>query len=144
MNKGRCTKYLPYILISIYIAGVLWITIINREKSDKPPMLTPFWEYIRVIKNQSRRYYLGQIIGNIALFIPFGFLIPSLPKVQGVKLNRILICGFCFSTLIELTQYATHRGLLEFDDIFNNTVGAVLGGLLFRLIYNRLHKGNSD
>ena len=79
MKKDGCIKYLPYILLGTYLIVILWITILNREHSDKPPMLTPFWEYVRVIRNQSRKYYIRQIVCNIALFIPFGFLFAALP-----------------------------------------------------------------
>lgn len=35
------------------------------------------------------------------------------------------------SALIELTQYISARGLSEVDDIISNTVGAIIGYLLW-------------
>ena len=35
--------------------------------------------------------------------------------------------GFIFSSVIELSQLALKRGLCEFDDVFHNTLGCVIG-----------------
>ena len=35
--------------------------------------------------------------------------------------------GFVFSSVIELSQLVLKRGLCEFDDVFHNTLGCVIG-----------------
>ena len=35
--------------------------------------------------------------------------------------------GFIFSSVIELSQLLLKRGLCEFDDVFHNTLGCVIG-----------------
>jgi glycopeptide antibiotics resistance protein len=68
--------------------------------------------------------------------VPFGILIPLLnPKIRSFM--KILLSGLLFSLIIELVQYFTGRGLFEFDDLFNNTVGAIIGYLLFLYFYWR-------
>lgn len=69
--------------------------------------------------------YFKQILLNIAMFIPIGFLLAlkkgwkSIPVALGISL------------IIELTQLMSRRGLFEFDDVIHNTLGALLGcGLL--------------
>ncbi|WP_288535663.1 VanZ family protein [uncultured Ruminococcus sp.] len=37
-----------------------------------------------------------------------------------------------FSAAIEITQYFTGRGLCEFDDVFNNTLGACIGFIIWK------------
>ena len=66
------------------------------------------------------------------MFVPFGAFI-------GCRFNKMTIIqaaflGGVFSSIIEITQYFTRRGLLEFDDVFNNTFGAVLGFVFVKLI----------
>lgn len=63
----------------------------------------------------------GDIIKNIALFIPFGFIIGGR---KGVAIGFILSCG------IETTQYLTRLGYCELDDVLNNTIGALIGSLI--------------
>ena len=142
MKKSGFKKYFPYVLFGLYIVFILWITLLNRNNGINRSTLTPFWEYARVIKNQGRRYFLGQIIGNITLFIPLGFMLPFLPKFKNVKLVKVFLIGLCFSVFIELTQYVTGRGLMEFDDAFNNTLGAVTGYGANKLIKILLHRHN--
>lgn len=43
----------------------------------------------------------------------------------------VLIC-FSFSLFIEATQLFLKLGLAEFDDIFENTIGALLGALIYQ------------
>ena len=88
-------------------------------------MLTPFWEYKELIHNADKFYRLGQIIGNIAMFIPLGVFLCRINR--RFDFVHIGIIGFVFSVFIELTQFLTGRGLLEFDDIFHNTLGDVIG-----------------
>jgi len=78
-------------------------------------------------------YQLLYSVGNVVMFIPFGLLMPILYK----KMNHwlyIVFIGFSCSLVIELVQAAftlTRRGTV--DDLFFNTVGALLGYLLFRI-----------
>ncbi len=45
-----------------------------------------------------------------------------------------IIIGSLLSTVIEVIQLFFHRGLFEFDDIFHNTLGTVIGIGVFVLI----------
>ena len=111
-------------LFAIYILAVLWITLIDREFGNRRAMLVPFWEFANVIKGIRRSFFIGQILGNLVMLMPLGFMLPFIKKVS---MKQVLLISLCFSAFIELTQFITGRGLMEFDDVFNNTVGAVLG-----------------
>ena len=87
-------------------------------------MLIPFWEFANVIKGVERSFYIKQILGNLTMLLPFGFMLPMLKKVT---LKQVLLISMFFSIGIEVMQFITGRGLMEFDDVFNNTVGAVIG-----------------
>ena len=45
-----------------------------------------------------------------------------------------LITGIFLSVLIEVIQLIYHRGLFEFDDIVHNTLGNVIGILVFMFV----------
>ena len=62
-----------------------------------------------------------QILTNVAMFIPIGVLAGWLWKWKG------LFVAAGLSLLVEVFQLITSRGLLEFDDVFHNMIGAVLG-----------------
>ena len=139
MKKGRYIKYFPLALFCLYLIVVLWITLIDREFGKRRSMLIPFWEYAKVITNDRRSFFIRQIIGNILLLIPLGFLVSFLPNRKDIKWKSVLLSALCFSAFIELTQFVTGRGLMEFDDVFNNTVGAVIGYGMCKIINGFLH-----
>lgn len=118
-------------LFSVYIAIVLWITLIDREWGDHKAKLLPFWELANVIKGVERSFYIKQIVGNLTMLLPLGFMLPMLKKVT---LKQVLLISMLFSISIEVVQFVTGRGLMEFDDVFNNTVGAVLGYIIYHEI----------
>ena len=56
-----------------------------------------------------------------------------------------VIAGCLFSGTIEIMQYITGRGLTEVDDVITNTIGAVVGVLMYsitRLMIDRLTLGS--
>ena len=55
----------------------------------------------------------------------------------------VLIC-FSFSVLIEATQLFLKLGLAEFDDIFENTIGAFVGALLYQGVAVLVRKIRAD
>ena len=71
-------------------------------------------------------------IGNIVMLMPLGvFLCLIYRRLDAIHIGMIgCVCSVC----IELTQYFTGRGLLEFDDIFHNTLGTVIGYFIMKKI----------
>lgn len=78
-----------------------------------------------------------QNILNIIMFMPFGFLVPLIWK-QSRKLSGTVLLGFEFSLLIEFLQLFNRRAT-DIDDLLMNTLGALLGFLLWK-IYQLLVK----
>ncbi len=73
---------------------------------------------------------LEGVILNVLMFVPVGYLVPSVSaKVN--KWWKVLLIGFLFSLLIEFVQLYTHLGYAEIDDLVNNTIGAVLGWIFY-------------
>lgn len=134
-DNKRNLKKIVVVLFAIYIFAVLWITLIDRESGNRRANLVPFWELANVIKGVERSFYIGQIFGNLVMLMPLGFMLPIIRKVS---LKQVLLISLCFSAVIELTQFITGRGLMEFDDVFNNTVGAVLGYKVYDVLRERI------
>lgn len=113
-----------------YIFCVLWITIINRESESIRYNLNLFWEYKELLFGSNKLFFLNQIICNILMLMPLGFILPVINhKIR--KVGYIFIISCTFSIFIEVVQLITGRGLCEFDDIFNNTLGAVIGFFIY-------------
>ncbi|MTI67990.1 MAG: VanZ family protein [Firmicutes bacterium] len=71
------------------------------------------------------------LIGNIGIFIPFGFLIPMTKKSSFYKALGVFIIGLTF---LEVTQLITKRGSFDIDDFILNSLGFSLGYVTFRIL----------
>lgn len=137
-DHQKIIKILCIIAFIVYVVIILHITLLSRTPSVRRKMLTPFWEYRELIYGVDKLYWFGQIIGNIVMLMPLGvFLCLMYRRLNAIHIG---IIGFACSVSIELTQYFTGRGLWEFDDIFHNTLGAVIGYFVMKklLIQNKV------
>lgn len=76
-------------------------------------------------------YVLKQVFLNVALYIPFGFLVSSL--LQNKKsLFTISVLALLFSVSTETIQYFGGR-FTDIDDVLSNVVGAIIGYLLISI-----------
>ncbi len=70
------------------------------------------------------------LVGNVVVFIPFGFLLPYVVK-WGRNFLVMLLNALLFVTGIEVFQLFSAFGAFDVDDILLNTVGAILGYLAY-------------
>lgn len=88
---------------------------------------------------------LKENILNCLLLLPYGCLIPvALGRKIGWKEG--LLIGFRTSSVIEILQLITCRGLFEFDDIVHNGLGCMLGVLLISWFCQKninIHEGEN-
>ena len=84
---------------------------------------TPFWSFRAILAG--RKDLLTQDIMNVAAFIPIGFLLAC--AFDRLKGWQALLIGGGFSVLIESLQFVLRRGFAEFDDVFHNVVGCLIG-----------------
>ena len=86
------------------------------------------WSNINIFQ----QFSLAEMYLNIMLFIPMGYLLPYTFKWfrNDLRIRPVLAC-FVFSFVVENIQLLTMRGLYDVNDIFNNTIGGILGVLLF-------------
>jgi glycopeptide antibiotics resistance protein len=75
---------------------------------------------------------------NILLFIPFGFMLSLIWK-KYETLWKTGLAGLIFSLIIELSQLFNTR-ITDIDDLLMNTLGALTGWVIFRLLKKHLAK----
>ncbi len=96
--------------------------------------LIPFADW-----NVDRGGMFRDILLNVLLFFPFGFLIQMWFRKSKISWVSILIPFVC-SIVIEVLQYVLQLGVSDVTDIISNTFGAFSGAaayLLFNLIFKR-------
>ena len=86
----------------------------------------PFKEIFRYSIGSTK--FIKNIVGNIMLFIPFGFF--SSYYLKNKKMLTPVILTLVTSLTIEVVQYYIGR-VFDIDDIILNVLGGIIGFLLF-------------
>ena len=144
MNLIKLVKwslFVIYLLLTSYIVffarrrhGIVW--------SDEYLNLIPIRRNIEAYlsPDMNRQDFYSNLVGNIFLFIPLPIFVLEL---FDVSIKQVLLVGFVTSLLIECIQYINHIGVADIDDVILNTIGAIIGIFLWRILHQiYTHLGN--
>ena len=108
------------VIFSAYITLLLSITILGRTRGQRSGF-SGMWTSISLLlqKNESILY---DVISNIILFVPYGFLLGIM-----VRPRDSLILVISTTIVIEIVQLITNRGLFEIGDVLFNVLGGLVG-----------------
>ncbi|QIL46804.1 VanZ family protein [Vagococcus coleopterorum] len=135
---GKTTTAARILLVS-YIVTIVWIILFKmvgsldgfREMFYSQPHHVnwiPFKESVIVNHHLQTR----EIIDNLLIFLPFGGLLAlGFKKMNIFKVTGIVMV---FTVAVELLQYTFGLGRADITDVLMNTLGAVLGYLIYRLL----------
>lgn len=104
----------------------LFQLVTSQDLSGGGTNFIPFKEIMRYEVGTSLFY--RQVIGNILLFVPFGYFATSYCKIK--DLGTITLVSILSSATIEVVQHFIGRSF-DIDDIILNVVGGVIGFLLY-------------
>lgn len=131
--KSRVVSILCWSILSLNCSFIYNMTLSGRKIGETHRFeLRPFRSYY-VAFAEGNMEILLQILVNIAMYIPLGFLLPCCFRVFE-KYRYVILATFCGSLVIELVQLIFKLGLFEVDDVINNTLGAVIGIGLFIIL----------
>lgn len=118
------------ILLVEYLVLILSSAVLFRETGiDRDCSFTPFASYALLFDRD--KAVVVEIIINTLAFMPIGFLLGC--AVKNMKWWKVAIFAFGFSLTIELLQLAFSKGITELDDVFHNTIGALIGYGIYSL-----------
>lgn len=138
-KKGKSIiRQMSYLGLIFSIFIILFATIFFIKIKFNPDIyhlnLQPF-KWISEGKIIGFARVTQEIIPNILLFIPLGFLLPSVFERMR-KIYTLLPTALCFSVSIEVFQYFIGR-VSDVDDVIANTLGAVIGFVIFKIFENK-------
>lgn len=141
-------QILLYLISICYVVIVIGATFLSREPSETyndKMNLNLFSSYKEAYHDIGvillNNVLLRNLILNIMLFIPLGFLLP----MYSDKLKKMYIVvpiGLLATLTIEFTQHFNKYGTFEIDDAFNNTVGTLIGYCIFIICFRIKSKEN--
>ncbi len=128
VNHEKFVFYREFLnLIFVIYALLLFQLLTNAELNTTSGFnLVPFTEILRY-KIGTQGFYWN-VIGNILIFVPFGYFVSGYVKAS--KVSHILWISCITSATVEFVQYFIGRSF-DVDDILLNVVGAIIGFLIY-------------
>ena len=112
-----------------YLGVYLYLTFFSRVPDGQHRMrLMPFYSLTHLYGPEGLRVQVfREMILNLALYLPFGALLPGCMR-EGDHAYRISFClGMGMILLTEILQYILCLGLAETDDVIHNALGLLAG-----------------
>lgn len=122
-------------LLTFVTSFILFRTLLNRNLWMNPlSNVMGGWGIWETVNGEQK--LTTECIENVIMMVPFSAtVILTFRKKIGNSLKKILCfsgnIAFEFSLMIEILQLLLRLGTFQLSDIFYNTVGGVLGGLLY-------------
>ncbi len=140
INKEKFTFYKDFytLLFILYMLALYYLLLSTENATAYGSNLVPFKEMTRY--SMGSRGFFYNVMGNIALFIPFGFFVSYYIKAN--KTHQIVLISIITSLTAELIQFKIGRAF-DIDDIILNTIGAIIGFLAYlgiKIIKDKLPK----
>ncbi len=140
-------KGLTRVVLTLYSATVIyWMFLgFGREVHTGGPLqynpvpLRTVSLYFNLDNGLSLINRLVNLLGNVVVFIPFGFLWP-LVKTRSISWLRISLYAVPCILLLECLQMLLHVGSFDIDDLLLNMLGVWTGYGLFRVISCKRNK----
>jgi glycopeptide antibiotics resistance protein len=138
------------ILFALYLILLCYFLFFSEEMGRTAETayyrynLTLFREIRRIFKARKAypQMFLLNIVGNVVGFMPFGYLVPKLTR-RNTTFFFTALFSFELSLCVETLQLVFKRGCFDVDDLLLNTLGGMLGYLVYYLvhyIFNRRKK----
>lgn len=126
------SRQIPADMLVIYVLIILASTVLTRGS-----LYDTEWRELvnlNLIDTWSERlsgdfYGKSELLLNFCMLLPVGVLFPWATK-RGIVLTAI--AGLGLIVVIEFAQLVTRRGFFELTDIFDNTVGVIIGYGIYR------------
>lgn len=123
------------VLFLVYFTVLLYLTVFMRIGTTTTSVeVMPFDDLTRAVEVGDISLVKHTVL-NVFLFIPFGYLVPAMNPQKLRKWSYAMLGGLMVSTLIEGVQMTVSLGECDIDDIIANTIGAVLGYVLMRMVW---------
>lgn len=143
-RKSRVLPELFTLVFGLYMVALFSLTGLTLENWIKTDVrltdinFMPFKTISSVGQSAANQSFWNivlneNILGNLLLFVPFGFLLPLVWPEKNECVGTIF-SGFILSLFIEACQLFVGRSC-DIDDLILNTLGAFAGYLVYALLH---------
>ena len=129
-NKQKIILYRELLaLIFIIYVLCLFYVVTFQDVGWSSSNFVPFKEMFRY--SFGSKLFIKNVLGNIIMFIPYGFFVSYYLKLKKPLSAFLLI--LLVSSSIETTQLLIGR-VFDIDDIILNIIGGILGFLIYKFL----------
>lgn len=125
--------YLALLVYFMFFAESFGRAEVQRKYAYNLELFKEIKRFYHYREQLGMKAFLLNIVGNVVGFMPCGFFLPIVSRRGRKWYNAILLC-FGLSLCIEVTQLVFRVGSFDVDDLFLNTLGGVLGYILYRIV----------
>ena len=127
MNENNKRKInITKILFGVYSVLLIWIILFKASFSISDFIALSGERSINLILfyySTEVNFHLREVIANMLIFVPLSIYLKMLDKDN----KKVILFGFVFSILLEISQFIFGLGATDITDVIANTVGTILG-----------------
>lgn len=142
IKQAQQVKLLFICLFVLHVVMLYGLLLVREQLPDQEG----FWSYIRyrtnfvpfktvyeyIFSSPSLQTTIYNLLGNVVLFIPLGFLSACVfPSMQGLKKFVLVMCSVI--AIVEILQLILLVGACDIDDVILNVFGCLIGVWLLRI-----------
>ena len=139
-KSRKRTRIIGKVLFILYVGFIVWFLIFSDWYGRTGVMqeyhynlelfreIRRFWDY-----REQVGYFamVTNLLGNVLIFVPFGFFLPMASRYR--SFFSTLYASFGLSLCVEVFQFVTKVGSFDVDDLLLNTIGGVVGYIIFMI-----------
>ena len=123
---------LPYTIFLLYL---MFLGFGREQHEANIVRLLPFVSTILFVQNTtSWESIIINLLGNIIMFIPFGFL--GWLNAKYFSFKKLIVDFLSALIIVEALQYLTRLGVFDIDDLAINSLGVWIGFQMRKFIDN--------
>lgn len=137
VGKVLFLLYVVFLIYFLFLAEWYGRTGISEEYRYNLELFREIKRFIIYREQMGVFAVFANLAGNILIFVPYGFFISVASRERGFF--KTLFFSMGLSLCVEIIQLFTRVGSFDVDDILLNTIGGVLGYIVF-LICNGIRR----
>lgn len=140
IKSRKRSRIIGKILFVLYVIFIIYFLIFSDwygrtgEMQDYHYNLVLFREIKRFWEYREQVGFFAMftnLFGNVIIFIPFGFFLPMASKYK--SFFSTVFYSFGLSLCVETFQLVTKVGSFDVDDLLLNTVGGLVGYIIYEI-----------
>ncbi len=140
-------KFRRVFFLAFYTALILFRTLLKRSL-NVDPLANVMGEWSFFDQVNGKTVFNSSVPENLIMLAPFIFLLFFAFREEILKngvsflkvIYKSLVISFVFSLSIETAQLLFHLGTWQLSDLVYNTLGGILGGVIYFIAYKIVRK----